>query len=207
MATDENLEIPAFLRRPAEERPMALINKLVASMPGGSFMGQNMGAKGLQLRALREKRFAEGAGNRKEKAASTARVKLLKKLVDARSKPAAVPPSEESVMKAKKTTTKKTAKPAAKAKASSKPKAKAAAKAKPSLAGESGPGPRAGSKTAIVAQLLQRQEGCTNAEVLEATKWPTVSMNQQAKAAGLVLKKEKLKGQPTRYFGTPKVAA
>jgi hypothetical protein len=59
---------------------------------------------------------------------------------------------------------------------------------------------RKGSKLEIVVGLLKRKDGCTAAEVMEATKWPSVSMNQQAKAAGLKLRKEKAKGEPTRYF-------
>lgn len=66
---------------------------------------------------------------------------------------------------------------------------------------ESGTGPRAGTKTEAVAKLLMRSEGTTTAEVLKATGWPAVSMPQQAKAAGLKLRKEKVKGEPTRYWG------
>jgi Protein of unknown function (DUF3489) len=65
-----------------------------------------------------------------------------------------------------------------------------------------GEGPRAGSKTELVAGMLKRKDGCTGAEVLKATGWPTVSMPAQAKAAGLKLRKEKAKGEPTRYFGS-----
>lgn len=61
-------------------------------------------------------------------------------------------------------------------------------------------GPREGSKLAIVVGLLTRPEGCTTKEVLDATGWPTVSMPQQAKAAGLTLRKEK-DGKVSRYFG------
>jgi hypothetical protein len=72
-------------------------------------------------------------------------------------------------------------------------KAKSTKKAEPAV--------RAGSKVHLVAGLLTRKEGCTNEEVLKATGWPSVSMPQQAKAAGLSLRKEKEKGKPTRYFG------
>lgn len=61
---------------------------------------------------------------------------------------------------------------------------------------------RPDSKLAIVVSLLTRKEGCTTADVLAATGWPTVSMPQQAKAAGLVLSKEK-DGAVFRYRGTP----
>ena len=57
------------------------------------------------------------------------------------------------------------------------------------------------SKVEIIAQLLKRPNGCTTAEVLEKTGWPSVSMPAQAKAAGLSLRKHKEKGQVTRYFG------
>ena len=65
-----------------------------------------------------------------------------------------------------------------------------------------GDGPREGSKTSLVADLLKRKTGCTGAEVLKATGWPTISMPAAAKAAGLKLRKEKAKGEPTRYFGS-----
>lgn len=58
------------------------------------------------------------------------------------------------------------------------------------------------SKVDVIADLLIRAEGCTTADVLEATGWPSVSMPAQAKLAGLALRKEKLKGQPARYWGT-----
>lgn len=58
-----------------------------------------------------------------------------------------------------------------------------------------------GSKTGVVAELLKRKSGCTNADILGATGWPTVSVPQMAKAAGLKLRKVKEKGEPTRYYG------
>lgn len=61
---------------------------------------------------------------------------------------------------------------------------------------------RPGSKLEIVADLLKRPEGCTTAEALAATGWPTISMPQQAKAAGLTLSKEK-DGKVSRYRGVP----
>lgn len=54
-------------------------------------------------------------------------------------------------------------------------------------------------KVQIVADLLRRPSGCTTADVLAATGWPSVSMPQQAKAAGLNLRQEK-EGRTTRYF-------
>lgn len=58
------------------------------------------------------------------------------------------------------------------------------------------------TKLAIVGALLLRKNGTTSAEILEATQWPSVSVPQQAKAAGLTLRKEKTPGKPTRYFGS-----
>ena len=57
-------------------------------------------------------------------------------------------------------------------------------------------GVRPGSKLETIVGLLKRPEGCTTAEVLKATGWPSVSMPQQARAAGLKLSKE---GRPARY--------
>lgn len=57
-----------------------------------------------------------------------------------------------------------------------------------------------GSKAQIIADLLLRPEGCTTADVLAATNWPAVSMPQQAKVAGLELRKEK-QGNVMRYWG------
>ena len=61
---------------------------------------------------------------------------------------------------------------------------------------------RKGSKTEIIAHLLQRKNGTTTAEILEATGWPAVSVPAMAKAAGLKLQKEKEQGKPTRYYGS-----
>ena len=64
---------------------------------------------------------------------------------------------------------------------------------------------RAGSKLEIVSGLLQRPEGCTAAEILAACGWPSVSVPAMAKAAGLVLSKEK-DGKVSRYHGVPAAA-
>lgn len=79
------------------------------------------------------------------------------------------------------------------AKATKAPKASAVAKELRS---------RGMSKLDAIAALLTRKCGTTNAEILEATGWPSVSVPQQATAAGLKLRKEKEKGKPTRYFGS-----
>lgn len=59
---------------------------------------------------------------------------------------------------------------------------------------------RPGTKLEIVKGLLMRTAGCTLADILAATGWPSVSVPQQARAAGLTLRKEK-DGSVTRYFG------
>lgn len=99
--------------------------------------------------------------------------------------PISQPQPEEDTMSRKKTTKTKT-------KRASKQKARSPVKAKTTA------GPRKESKVALIASLLTRAGGCTTADVLKATGWPTVSMPQQAKAAGLTLKKEK-DGSVTRY--------
>lgn len=57
---------------------------------------------------------------------------------------------------------------------------------------------RSGTKTAMVANLLRRSNGCTTADVLKATGWPSVSMPAMARAIGVKLAKEK-DGSVTRY--------
>jgi hypothetical protein len=57
---------------------------------------------------------------------------------------------------------------------------------------------RPGSKLAAIVGLLQRPEGCTADEVRKATGWPSVSMPQQAKAAGITLAIEK-QGKVNHY--------
>lgn len=82
---------------------------------------------------------------------------------------------------------------AKKEKTKSVPKAKAAN-------GKNG-GPRKGSKTEGIHKLLTRAKGCTAAEVRELTGWPSVSMPAMAKACGLKLRRDKVKGASTQYFG------
>jgi hypothetical protein len=77
-------------------------------------------------------------------------------------------------------------------------RAKAAIKAPPKAKRASEP--RAGSKTAMAADLIRRPEGCTTADILKATDWPTVSLPAVAKAAGITLRKDKKPGEVTRYF-------
>lgn len=64
--------------------------------------------------------------------------------------------------------------------------------------------PREGNKRDLCAALLQREDGVTTRELLDATGWPAISVPAVAKASGLTLRKEKREGQPTLYFGTPR---
>jgi hypothetical protein len=56
-----------------------------------------------------------------------------------------------------------------------------------------------GGNAAKIAELLKRKDGCTREEVLEATGWTAVSIQQQAKSAGLTLRVDKSR-KPFRYF-------
>jgi len=120
------------------------------------------------------------AAEEQKKAARLARLRELKE----QTKP------KETDMKKKSKTSKKTAS------ANARKPAKGAAKPQraPSSASKAEGGIRPGSKLEIIAGLLRRPEGCTTADVLKATEWPSVSMPQQAKAAGITLKKEKKDG-------------
>lgn len=89
--------------------------------------------------------------------------------------------------------------PKAAKKAASKKSATAKARTPAKVKTDAPKGVRPGSKLEIVVNLLKRKEGCTAAEVLTATEWPAVSMPQQARAAGLMLRKEK-DGKVTRYY-------
>jgi sRNA-binding protein len=132
---------------------------------------------------LRKELAAEGARKTAERFAR------LKELKTEASKAAT---TQESSMR--KSATKKTAaKPA-------KSVPKTARRTRPARV-DSARGVRPGSKLEVVVGLLKRKEGCTAAEVLAATDWPAVSMPQMAKAGGLKLRKEKAKGEPSRYFG------
>jgi Protein of unknown function (DUF3489) len=87
-----------------------------------------------------------------------------------------------------------------------KPKAaKAAPKQQPKPTGEKSaaanvrtPAGRPGSKLEAIVALLKRPDGCTTADILKVTGWPSVSVPQQARAAGLTLIKSK-DGSVTRY--------
>lgn len=60
---------------------------------------------------------------------------------------------------------------------------------------------RPGTKLAIVADLLLRQEGTTRAEAMAATGWPSISMQDNARQLGLVLRSTRGFGGTLRYFG------
>jgi hypothetical protein len=99
----------------------------------------------------------------------------------------------------------KGAKPSKPAKPAKSPKPKAAKPPKAPSKPKEATAVRSGTKLEVIVALLTRPEGCVASEVLKATNWPSVSMPQQAKAAGLVLRTEK-EGRVTRYWGTPKPA-
>ena len=88
----------------------------------------------------------------------------------------------------------------AKRKAKSKKGKKSTKVKKTKTARKAGGKIKSGSKTEIVAKLLQRASGCTKDDILKATGWKAVGVMQQAKVCGLKVKKEKEKGKPTRYF-------
>lgn len=62
--------------------------------------------------------------------------------------------------------------------------------------------PREGGKREIVAQMLQRADGATTRELLDATGWPAMSVPAMARASNLALRTEKRDGR-TVYYGTP----
>lgn len=96
----------------------------------------------------------------------------------------------------KKPTTVKPAKPTSKVAQVQSRKANAKAVAKPASKAK-GDGK---TKLAAIGDLLNRKSGCTRKDVLAATGWPSVSMQQQAKALGVKLRMEKKPGENTRYF-------
>jgi hypothetical protein len=57
------------------------------------------------------------------------------------------------------------------------------------------------TKSRQIGELLLRLEGCTIADILAATGWPSVSVAWHARNNGLRLNVVKNKGQPKRYFG------
>lgn len=151
-------------------------------------MTAKIGPRELAQRAMREQRFA---GKTKEPATGKAEAEtVIANAADAA--------AEETVM------SKKKAKKPARKKAAARKKApvrKAASKKVAKNGKPSSGGVREGSKRETVVGLLKRSGGCTRADVLAATGWPSVSLPSIAKASGLTLRKEKSEGQQTRYWG------
>jgi len=153
-----------------------------------------------------EPKPAVPTGNAKVDAANAALPDIpaaLRRAAGQDKKPAKPPSAQSKEAKLRALRETAAAKPPAK-KATSKAGKAAGAPAKPK-AGKAAPAKkptsaaRKGSKLDMIADLLQRREGCTAAEVLKACKWTAVSMPQMARAAGLVLIKDKKPGQVTRY--------
>lgn len=161
-------------------------------------------SKADQLRALREDRLKQLTLSPAERLAR-ARALADARLRETASNTPPLPTEEGSQdMAAKRKTragTKKAAKPAKRAVKAK--KRKAAAKAPRKTNGAATKRGDKATKVAIVANLLTRSGGCTRVDVLKATGWPSVSMQQQANAAGLKLAITKNKGEPKRYAGTP----
>lgn len=157
-------------------------------------MSQTKGPRELGLRAMREANRAPVRGRDPSKELADMTAALIGHPPTNAPDVAAQP--KETKMKT--STAKKTAarKPAKTAKKTAR---RAPGKAARAPAAREG-GIRPGSKLEAVVSLLRRPEGCTGAEALAATGWPAISMPAQAKAAGLTLRKEKVKGEPTRYY-------
>ena len=132
------------------------------------------GPKEAQLRALKETAATVPTAMQQPTAASA--VATPEPTADAPAKP-----KKERAMRKSSATTKSKARTAVKAAATK------AAK----------PGEK--TKVELIADLLRRKSGCTTKDVLAACNWPAVSMPQQAKAAGIKLRKVK-EGKITRYF-------
>lgn len=155
------------------------------------------GSKEEQVRALRLRRAEAKPLPREERAKKTM---ALKKRIAAGGD-LVTPPARASAstMETTMKTKSKLAKSAAKKAAARRRDRAAKAKPKSANARTKVADVRPGSKLEKVVKLLQRPGGTTTAEVLKATGWPTVSMPQQASAAGITLKTEK-EGNATRYW-------
>jgi len=148
-----------------------------------------------RLRELKEEKMAQKIGPREQalrdaRASQTRGKRSLETTPVRPAQPTAEAVNQEQDMAA---TKKKTAK-TSKARTSVKGKTKPAKTAEATTGGV-----RPGSKLEIIVGLLKRPEGCTTKEALAATGWPSLSFNQQAKAAGLTIRKEK-QGSTTRYW-------
>lgn len=157
------------------------------------------------MKAAREKALdpaaAQIVADQAERKRTKREVRKEKAAAEKEGKSTALPPSGKAALAV---ITGKSAKPKrpAKTKAAAKPKVPAKAKAKkPAAAKAAKPKAKGSTKVEIIAGLLTRKEGCTTADILAACKWPSVSVPQQAKAAGLKLRKVK-DGSVSRYFGS-----
>jgi hypothetical protein len=77
---------------------------------------------------------------------------------------------------------------------------------KPAASIKHGPCPHdggIGTKNDVIRELLLKEGGTTEAEVLAAVGWKSVSMPRAARSLGLELRKCKANGRVTRYTGVP----
>lgn len=65
---------------------------------------------------------------------------------------------------------------------------------------------RPGSKTAVAGAMLTRPSGCTRQEILAATGWPTVSVQQVARSCGIAIRQQR-EGREVRYFAEGDLSA
>lgn len=174
---------------PSPSTAMPLVGKAaIAAIEGGARM--KVGPREEKLRAMRAGTSAGASAA--AKSAPTKSAKPKESTMDASTETTtAKKPKAPAKPKAVKTKKAKAKTPAAKPR-------KPAARAK-GAAREKADGVRPGTKLALVVDLLKRTEGCTTKDILTACDWPSVSVPQQAKAAGLTLRKVK-EGSVTRYF-------
>jgi hypothetical protein len=145
---------------------------------------------------LEQVKLIQAKARADEKAKKAMRIEAAKKL--------GISPTEMrktgASLKSESASKKKSGKKPAAKKASAKKPTAAAKPAKSSSAKSDGPKVlRPGSKSALIADMLRRKEGCTTEDVLKATGWPAVSMPQQARVAGIALVKKKI-DKVTHYF-------
>lgn len=209
----EDNSIPAFLRRPMTPEAAAAIRHLVEQDRRHASATRHVRRRRLTDEQATELRIQDEARRRWHSWIPTLesrhrpRLSTFERLVreefkakvvrrdsmsEASTDAAAAAETKESVVGKTKAKTSK-ARSAVKGKTSAKKPAEVMADP-PQTAGV-----RPGSKLEVIVKLLQREGGCTTADVLKACQWPSVSMPQQAKAAGLTLRKEK-QGKVTRYW-------
>lgn len=156
------------------------------------------------MKAAREKALdpaaAQIVADQAERKRTKREVRKEKAAAEKEGKSTALPPSGKAALAV---IIGKSAKPKrpAKTKAAAKPKAPAKGKKADGAKKPAAAKAKGSTKVEIIAGLLTRKEGCTTADILAACKWPSVSVPQQAKAAGLKLRKVK-DGSVSRYFGS-----